>query len=80
MRSDERTSTAYNRGYSLVDDITGPGSKAAAEFNAMQLGLYAQDEWLVSPNLTLTYGLRLDIPIITSDPRDDGYLNQRLCL
>ncbi len=67
--------TAYNRGYSLVDDITGPGSKAAAEFNAMQLGLYAQDEWLVSPNLTLTYGLRLDIPIITSDPRDDGYLN-----
>jgi len=67
--------TAYNRGYSLVDDITGPGSKAAAEFDAMQLGFYAQDEWAFNPNLTLTYGLRLDIPIITSDPRDDGYLN-----
>jgi len=67
--------SAYNRGYSLVDDITGPGSKAAAEFHAMQLGFYAQDEWAFNPNLTLTYGLRLDIPIITSDPRDDGYLN-----
>jgi hypothetical protein len=67
--------SAYNRGYSLVDDITGPGSKAAAEFDAMQLGFYAQDEWAFNPNLTLTYGLRLDIPIITSDPRDDGYLN-----
>lgn len=72
--NDERPS-AYNRGYSLVDNITGPGSKAAAEFNAMQLGLYAQDEWAINPNLTVTYGLRLDVPIITSDPRDDGYLN-----
>lgn len=68
--------TGYARGYSLVDNITGPGSKAAAEFNAMQLGLYAQDEWAFSSNLTLTYGLRLDIPIITSDPRDDGFLNE----
>lgn len=68
--------TGYNRGYSLVDNITGPGSKAAAEFGAMQLGLYAQDEWAFNSNLTLTYGLRLDIPIITSDPRDDGFLNE----
>jgi hypothetical protein len=68
--------TGYARGYSLVDNITGPGSKAAAEFGAMQLGLYAQDEWAFNSNLTLTYGLRLDIPIITSDPRDDGFLNE----
>jgi len=67
--------SGYARGYSLVDNITGPGSKAAADFNAMQLGLYAQDEWTVNSRFTLTYGLRLDMPIITSDPADDGVLN-----
>lgn len=72
--NNERPS-AYNRGYSLVDNITGPGSQAAAAFDAFQLGFYAQDEWTVNRNLNLTYGLRIDIPIITSDPRDDGYLN-----
>lgn len=72
--NDERPS-GYARGYSLVDNITGPGSKAAAEFNAMQLGFYVQDEWRVSNQLILTAGLRLDIPVITSDPRDDGFLN-----
>lgn len=58
----------YDRSYSLVDNITGDGSAAAAEFNAMQLGLYVQDEWTVSPQFTLTGGLRFDLPIITSDP------------
>ncbi len=70
--------TAYARGYSLVDNITGPGSKAAAEFNAMQLGFYVQDEWSVNNNLILTYGLRLDIPIITDEPGDDGLINTAL--
>ncbi len=58
----------YDRTYSLVDDITGDGSAAAAEFKAMQLGFYAQDEIAISPKFTLTAGLRIDIPIILSDP------------
>lgn len=58
----------YDRSYSLVDNITGDGSAAAAEFSAMQLGLYVQDEWTVTPQFTLTGGLRFDLPIITSDP------------
>ncbi len=58
----------YTRSYSLVDDITGDGSAAAAEFNAMQLGFYVQDEFQVNDKLTLTAGIRLDVPIITSDP------------
>ncbi|MEO0625881.1 MAG: TonB-dependent receptor, partial [Bacteroidota bacterium] len=58
----------YDRTYSLVDGITGDGSAAAAEFNAIQLGFYAQDEWTVNNRLTLTGGVRLDIPIITTDP------------
>ncbi|MCB9349014.1 MAG: TonB-dependent receptor [Lewinellaceae bacterium] len=65
----------YDRSYSLVDDLTGDGSAAAADFNAMQLGLYAQDEWAVSKQFTLTAGLRLDLPVITSDPVEDTNFN-----
>jgi hypothetical protein len=65
----------YTRSYSLVDDVTGDGSAAAAEFNAMQLGFYVQDEYKASNKLTLTGGLRLDIPIITSDPKIDANFN-----
>jgi len=66
---------SYDRSYSLVDDITGGGSAAAADFKAMQIGLYAQNEWSVNRNLTLTIGLRLDLPIITDDPVEDVYFN-----
>lgn len=65
----------YNRAYSLVDNITGSGSQAAAAFNAMQLGFYVQDEWIVNQRLNLTYGLRIDVPIITSDPDEAPGLN-----
>ena len=58
----------YDRSYSLVDDLTGDGSAAASDFNAIQLGFYAQDEWAVNQRFTLTAGLRLDVPIITTDP------------
>ncbi|MCB0286606.1 MAG: TonB-dependent receptor [Calditrichaeota bacterium] len=65
----------YDRAYSLVDNLTGDGTAAAADFKAMQLGFYAQDEWTMSPKLRLTGGLRVDIPVITSDPVEDTYLN-----
>lgn len=69
------SATEYDRSYSLVDDITGDGSAAAAEFNAMQLGVYAQDEWAVTPSFTLTAGIRLDIPILNTDPLIDENFN-----
>lgn len=65
----------YDRSYSLVDEITGDGSAAAADFSAMQLGFYAQDEWAITPDFTLTAGLRLDIPILTTDPVIDENFN-----
>ncbi len=66
---------SYNRSYSLVDNITGDGTAAAADFKAAQFGFYAQDEWAVNPQFTLTYGLRVDIPLITEDPKEDTYFN-----
>jgi hypothetical protein len=39
-----------------------------AEFSALQLGGYVQDEWRVTDNLRLTAGLRIDVPIIPDDP------------
>lgn len=65
----------YDRSYSLVDNLTGDGSAAASDFNAMQLGFYAQDEWAVNPRFNLTYGVRLDIPVITTDPAIDDSFN-----
>lgn len=65
----------YDRGYSLVDDKTGDGSAAAAEFNAMQLGFYVQDEYSLSDNFTLSGGLRLDVPMLLDDPFNNEKFN-----
>lgn len=70
--------TNYDRSYSLLAEDanrSGDGSAAAAEFSTMQLGFYAQDEWAVNRNFTLTYGLRLDIPFMLDDPGTDEYFN-----
>jgi hypothetical protein len=53
----------FARSYSVVDNITGDGTAAAADFRAMQLGFYGQDELQVSGRFKLTYGLRIDIPL-----------------
>ncbi|HYQ58056.1 MAG TPA: TonB-dependent receptor, partial [Draconibacterium sp.] len=58
----------YRIGYSLVDDIRGDGSAAAADFGAFQLGFYVQDEYQVNRNLKLTAGLRADIFFMNDDP------------
>ncbi|MBC8156346.1 MAG: TonB-dependent receptor, partial [Bacteroidetes bacterium] len=38
------------------------GQWALAQTEVGQLGLYAQDEFLVNPRLTLTYGIKVDVP------------------
>jgi hypothetical protein len=65
----------YERGYSLVDDLTGDGSAAAADFNMAQLGFYAQDEWQVEENFKLTYGVRIDVPLFLTQPEEDVNFN-----
>ena len=48
----------------LGDEI----ESAAAIFDAYQLGFYIQDEFEVSSKLTVTGGIRLDVPKVTTDP------------
>jgi len=61
-------SSDYRIGYSLVDDVRGDGSAAAADFNAFQIGFYVQDEFQATANLKITGGIRLDIPMFMDDP------------
>ncbi|MCD6201012.1 MAG: carboxypeptidase regulatory-like domain-containing protein [Bacteroidales bacterium] len=65
----------YERGYSLVDEITGDGSAAAADFSMLQWGIYAQDEIQVNENFKLTAGLRVDMPVFLQDPKEDTHFN-----
>jgi len=68
----------YDRSYSLVDNLTGDGSAAAAEFSAAQFGLYAQDEWIVDDRLTVTAGIRLDMPVLGDNPQIDESFSSTL--
>jgi hypothetical protein len=46
-----------------------PGNaKPSAEFNAAQLGFYAQDEIQVNPQFRLTAGIRVDVPVVGDKP------------
>jgi len=47
-----------------------------AKFSVMQLGAYAGDSWAVKPNLTLTMGLRFDVPILPDTPTANPKVEQ----
>ncbi len=44
------------------------GAGITAEFNAAQYGVYVEDAWQPTPDFTLTYGLRADIPVMNDRP------------
>ena len=52
-------------GYSFGYDN---GGGIAADFRTHQYSLYGQDQWAFSPNLTISYGLRLDVPRFVDEP------------
>ena len=45
-----------------------PSQKWWAQFSVAKLGGYIGEKWSVRPNLSLTYGVRVDVPIINSTP------------
>jgi hypothetical protein len=57
------TPSAATLGIRLPD-----GTDGAARFKARTLGFYAEDEWQTTSRLSTTFGLRLDLPGLTSSP------------
>jgi hypothetical protein len=55
------------------DSYVGSGPFKGEKIDVGQLGVYAQDEFVVSPRFNLTYGLRVDFPIYFTDPIDNPF-------
>src|SRR6266851_3203332 len=55
------TPIAFQRRFG-VSDAQAPGT---ASFDVSQLGFYLQDEWSLRDNLTLTPGIRIDVPFLS---------------
>lgn len=59
-----KTSTGYERSISKIPGVDLP----AAQFSVNQLGFYLQDEWTIIPTLKATFGVRVDIPFLPTEP------------
>jgi len=74
---------SYFHSYSLVDPAGTSGDdiqNAAAAFQYSQLGLYAQDEWSLTNNFKLTYGVRFDVPFFENGAANDDFNNRTVAL
>lgn len=60
---DENKPTEYRISYATGDDPRAP-----TKFGAAQYGLYASDQWRMNNSLTLTFGIRGDIPKFDDTP------------
>ena len=56
------------RSYTVTTDFGG----GDATLRGVQLGVYAGDQWQVSPRWSLTYGLRVDVPFLINRPPYDS--------
>lgn len=56
------------RSYVYRTAADGNLNSAAADFTLDNVGVFLQDTWAVNSNLTLTYGVRVDIPQIDDTP------------
>jgi len=75
--SPEPQTNFYIRQYSLLDDnpetsefesLTNDNTNLRSDFNSTKLGFFVQDEWQALERLTLTFGLRADLPKILTQP------------
>lgn len=57
-----------------VEEVTGT-RRWIPEFRAGQIGFYIQDKWEVTRNFNLTYGLRMDMPIMFDSPSENAEFN-----
>ncbi len=56
--------------------VTGGDLRWTPIIKAGQFGVYAQDKWDVNRNLQLTYGVRLDIPVMFNSPTCNPEFNE----
>ncbi len=63
-----RAPKLFSLSYSLLQ---GQDAVFSANLKIGQLGVYIQDEYNISPQLKLTYGLRIDKPIFPEDPLEN---------
>lgn len=57
-------SLAVGRAYHYERALPGPLRTGGLDFHARQIGAYAQDRWNPTSRLTLTVGLRMDVPLL----------------
>jgi Carboxypeptidase regulatory-like domain len=53
--------------------MIGSGPFKGENVHVGQIGVYAQDEFVATSRLTLTYGLRVDFPMYFTDPVDNPF-------
>ncbi len=69
--------TPYQYSYKYTDpDLTGGDLRYAPNMKAGQFGFYAQDKWNATNNFELTYGLRIDIPVVFNNPTSNPTFNE----
>ena len=73
---DNLDSLARGKASSYVRDFNLAGSRVA--FRVKQIGFYLQDQWMPAPRLTLTAGLRMDVPFVPTQPRQNPVVLQQL--
>ena len=60
--------------------LVGTGPYKGEDISVGQLAAYLQDEFLLTSRLTLTYGVRVDIPTYFTDPVDNPFSRSRKAL
>lgn len=71
---DNKPSNFYFR--CIDPERTGGDLLWAPTIKAGQFGVYAQDKWDVTPNFELTYGIRLDVPVMFNKPTENPEMNE----
>jgi hypothetical protein len=64
----------------FIRDVAGPAAagKSVDAFGVRQVGVYLQDQWTPIVGLTLTGGLRFDVPYLPTTPGRDPALDSAL--
>jgi hypothetical protein len=62
------------RSYTVSGNPSG-GDVTPAVFSSAVIGLYAQDQWNLSPKFSMTLGLRADIPVFFDQPEYAAQVN-----